>query len=269
MATERPTPLRLKDGGIYASVAYGFNGHGTANTSATVEPVALTGAVIDKFQWPRNGQHLCDVALTPPEKKVDGKSFNGHGTANTSATSSPTGCDAQRESVSMATERPTPLRLALAMGRLHHHRKFQWPRNGQHLCDLSNFTLLWVSPSTVSMATERPTPLRLQVAPTLATEFERFNGHGTANTSATTARVATFLTLNPTDFKCFNGHGTANTSATSGLWVARTAFVRSFQWPRNGQHLCDPVPKGSAGVADGKFQWPRNGQHLCDRLRLG
>ena len=125
----------------------------------------------------------------------------------------------------------------------------------------------------------------------------RFNGHGTASTSA--RRVLTVTKLDQTDkgiplVAGFNGHGTASTSASvlpdHGGGAGRDGGRADvFQWPRNGQHLCKawyryyyrhlsvkvsmaterPAPLQASGLCHqsfqkpASFQWPRNGQHLC------
>ncbi len=166
----------------------GFNGHGTANTSATRllcwglgprlgqfqwprngqhlcdgEPVTVTHVEVRRFQWPRNGQHLCDPASRSWRHSIPFKfqwPRNGQhlcdpgqfyiGNEVPSAFQWPRNgqhlCDGEdvkpgksdSVTVSMATERPTPLRLPNVRTKGQKHRlKFQWPRNGQHLCDVS------------------------------------------------------------------------------------------------------------------------------------
>ncbi len=219
MATGRPTPLRRH----------------TRSRSSCPSPA--------RFQWPRDGQHLCDAGSPPAPPPR----------AHLSA------------AVSMATGRPTPLRPGHPQpARVAEVGTFQWPRDGQHLCDPTRASSprSWATSfnghgtantsatSTIVACSASCSPFQWPRDGQHLCDLEhairyveplrsRFNGHGTANTSATRRQTQSWSGI-PAAWR-FNGHGTANTSATSALMAAVYSYAvnREFQWPRDGQHLCD------------------------------
>ncbi len=164
MATERPTPLRR---GVVGS---------------------RVKAIPPWFQWPRNGQHLCDVGVRFPGGLPVVRRFNGHGTANTSATRLPSS-DAEQVAfsllVSMATERPTPLRPTWGRSSTRSRPHVSMATERPTPLRLAGYKGYKYAKIEVSMATERPTPLRQACNGLWIPRRRRFNGHGTANTSAT------------------------------------------------------------------------------------
>src|SRR5581483_11672021 len=106
----------------------------------------------------------------------------------------------------MATDRPSPRRREAGHGSLVAGQAFQWPRIGRHLGARGGKWRLALE-NSVSMATDRPSPRRL-------------GEHGWSG---------------PPDHR-FNGHGSAVTSAPVDAHVMNVLYG-AFQWPRIGRHL--------------------------------
>src|SRR5581483_10606013 len=107
MATDRPSPRRRVP-------------DGTSNTLLLIVSMAT-----DRPS-PRRRDRARDYMIWR-------ESFNGHGSAVTSAPTASWKREGTRASVSMATDRPSPRRPVMKGIVTMGERKFQWPRIGRHL----------------------------------------------------------------------------------------------------------------------------------------